>query len=301
MNFNIIGKKNIFFIFSGAIIILSLVSLFMFGLKPGIDFIGGTQWQIKIKNPSVNENTIKDFLSAELNIKNFVVYPTIGNNGFLINLESISETDHQRYLDEFKNNFGDIEELRFESIGPIIGKELSQKAVWAVILAILGICFYIIFAFRKTSYLVSSFKYGLVILACLIHDIVIPIGFLVFLGHFKGVNFNISFVVALLTIMGYSVHDTIVVLDRIRLNLLVSQGKLDFPKLVNESVNQVMARSINTSLTTLFALLSLFFLGPLSLKYFSLVLTVGIIFGTYSSIFIAAPLLVVWQSKTNRR
>jgi len=170
----------------------------------------------------------------------------------------------------------------------------------AVILAILGICFYIIFAFRKTSYLVPSFKYGFVVLACLLHDVIVPIGFLVFLGHFKGVDFSISFVVALLTIMGYSVHDTIVVFDRVRSNLLASRGKVDFPKLVNESVNQVMARSINTSLTVLFTLLALFFIGPLSLKYFSLVLTFGIIFGTYSSIFIAAPLLVLWQNKSKQ-
>lgn len=300
MNFNIIGKKNIFFIFSGVIITLSLVALFIFGLKPGIDFAGGTQWQIKVENSSINENTIKDFLSSKLNIKNFVVYPILESNSFLMNFESISEADHQNYLTAFKDNFGNVEELSFESVGPIVGQELARKAIWAVILAILGICFYIIFAFRKTSYLVPSFKYGFVVLACLLHDVIVPIGFLVFLGHFKGVDFSISFVVALLTIMGYSVHDTIVVFDRVRSNLLASRGKVDFPKLVNESVNQVMARSINTSLTVLFTLLALFFIGPLSLKYFSLVLTFGIIFGTYSSIFIAAPLLVLWQNKSKQ-
>lgn len=299
MNFNIIGRKNIFFIFSGIIIVLSLAALFVFGLKPGIDFAGGTQWQIKVNNPSVNENTIKDFLSFKLNIKNFVVYPTLGSNSFFINLESISEADHQRYLTEFKNNFGDIEELSFESVGPVVGKELAQKAIWAVILTIFGIYFYIIYAFRKTSYLVPSFKYSFVAMACLLHDVIVPLGFLVYLGHFKGVDFNISFVVALLTIMGYSINDTIVVFDRVRSNLLATRGKLDFPKLVNNSVNQVMTRSINTALTTLFVLLALFFIGPLSLKYFSLVLIIGIIFGTYSSIFLAAPLLVLWQKKSS--
>ena len=298
MNLNIVDKKNFFFAFSGLIILLSLVSLFVFGLKPGIDFAGGTQWQIKINSPNINTDTIKDFLSSKLNVKNFVVYPALENNSFLIKLESISEADHQTYLNAFKNNFGNVEELSFESIGPVIGKEVSQRAIRAIILVLLGIGFYIIYAFRKTSYLVPSYKYGLVVLACLLHDIIIPLGFLVWLGRFKGVDFGVNFVVALLTIMGYSVHDTIVVFDRIRSNLLVARGKIDFPKMVNDSINQVMARSINTSLTTLFVLLTLFFIGPFSLKYFSLVLIIGIIFGTYSSIFIAAPLLVLWQKKS---
>lgn len=298
MNLNIVDKKNFFFAFSGLIILLSLVSLFVFGLKPGIDFAGGTQWQIKINSPNINTDTIKDFLSSKLNVKNFVVYPALENNSFLIKLESISEADHQTYLNAFKNNFGNVEELSFESIGPVMGKEVSQRAIRAIILVLLGIGFYIIYAFRKTSYLVPSYKYGLVVLACLLHDIIIPLGFLVWLGRFKGVDFGVNFVVALLTIMGYSVHDTIVVFDRIRSNLLVARGKIDFPKMVNDSINQVMARSINTSLTTLFVLLTLFFIGPFSLKYFSLVLIIGIIFGTYSSIFIAAPLLVLWQKKS---
>jgi len=298
MNLSIIDKKNFFFAFSGLIILLSLISLFVFGLKPGIDFAGGTQWQIKINSPNITTDTIKDFLSSKLNVKNFVVYPALENNSFLIKLESISEADHQTYLNAFKNNFGNVEELSFESIGPVIGKEVSQRAIRAIILVLLGIGFYIIYAFRKTSYLVPSYKYGLVVLACLLHDIIIPLGFLVWLGRFKGVDFGVNFVVALLTIMGYSVHDTIVVFDRIRSNLLVARGKIDFPRMVNDSINQVMARSINTSLTTLFVLLTLFFIGPFSLKYFSLVLIIGIIFGTYSSIFIAAPLLVLWQKKS---
>jgi len=130
MNFNIIGKKNIFFIFSGVIITLSLVALFIFGLKPGIDFAGGTQWQIKVENSSINENTIKDFLSSKLNIKNFVVYPILESNSFLMNFESISEADHQNYLTAFKDNFGNVEELSFESVGPIVGQELARKAIW---------------------------------------------------------------------------------------------------------------------------------------------------------------------------
>ena len=300
MNLNIIGKRNIFLIISAILILASTALIVSYKIKPGIDFVGGSSWQIKIKNEKVNENNLKEFLS-KLGIKNFVAYPALGTQSYLIRLENISEPDHQKYFEALKNEFGDIEELSFESIGPAIGHELAKKAIWASILVLLGICFYVTFAFRRTSYLVPSFRYGIITLVCLVHDVIIPLGVLVYLGHARGIDFNISFVVALLTIMGYSVHDTIVVFDRIRSNLLTHRGELNFPQLTNNSVNQIITRSINTSLTTLFALLALLFLGPFSLRYFILVLSIGVAVGTYSSIFVAAPLLVIWQNKSNRK
>ena len=299
MNLNIIGKRNIFLIVSAILILASIVFISFYKIKPGIDFVGGSLWQIRItQNEKIDENSLKDFFDVKFGLKNFVVYPALQSQSYLIRLENLSEPDHQKYLEALKNEFGGVEELSFDSIGSTIGYELGRKAIWAAIFVLLGICFYVAFAFRRTSYLVPSFRYGLIILACLIHDVVIPLGVLVYLGHFRGVDFNISFVVALLTIMGYSVHDTIVVFDRIRSNLLINKGKLDFPKLTNDSVNQVMTRSINTSLTTLIALLAIFFFGPLSLKYFTLILSIGIVVGTYSSIFVAVPLLTIWQNKS---
>jgi len=293
---NIIGKKNIFFIISAILIAGSIFSIVFYKIKPGVDFVGGSLWQIKIDDPNVNERILKNFLS-EMGIKNFVVYPSAENKSYSIRLENISEADHQKYFESLKNKFSNVEELSFDSISPMIGEELRKKAILATILVLFGICLYVAFAFRRVSYLVPSYRYGIITLICLVHDVVVPLGFLVVLGHFKGVDFNISFLVALLTIMGYSVHDTIVVFDRIRSNLLAARGKLDFAKLTNDSINQVMARSINTSLTTFFTLIALFFLGPFSLKYFTLTLIIGIAIGTYSSIFFAAPLLVVWQTR----
>ena len=293
---NIIGKKNIFFIISAILIAGSIFSIVFYKIKPGVDFVGGSLWQIKIDDPNVNERILKNFLS-EMGIKNFVVYPSAENKSYSIRLENISEADHQKYFESLKNKFSNVEELSFDSISPMIGEELRKKAILATILVLFGICLYVAFAFRRVSYLVPSYRYGIITLICLVHDVVVPLGFLVVLGHFKGVDFNISFLGALLTIMGYSVHDAIVVFDRIRSNLLAARGKLDFAKLTNDSINQVMARSINTSLTTFFTLIALFFLGPFSLKYFTLTLIIGIAIGTYSSIFFAAPLLVVWQTR----
>ena len=285
---------------SAILILVSIAFIVFYKIKPGIDFVGGSSWQIKIKNEKVNENNLKEFLS-KLGIKNFVAYPALGTQSYLIRLENISEPDHQKYFEALKNEFGDIEELSFESIGPAIGHELAKKAIWASILVLLGICFYVTFAFRRTSYLVPSFRYGIITLVCLVHDVIIPLGVLVYLGHARGIDFNISFVVALLTIMGYSVHDTIVVFDRIRENLLINRGRnFSLGEIINQSIKETFGRSVSTSSTLFLVLLALLFFGPESLFYFVLTILVGTFFGTYSSIFVASPLLYVWQKKSSK-
>lgn len=296
---NIIQHRKIYFIISGLLVLASFISLLVWGLKIGIDFTGGSLLEIEFKGQPFSSQAIREKLSP-LNLGEISIQPT-GQKGVILRLKDIDEQTHQSILntlgevDPVRNEISNgVEEKRFESIGPMIGQELKRRAFWAIGLAILMIILYIAWAFRKVSRPVPSWQYGLAAILALIHDITIPTGIFSALGHFKGVEIGLLFVTALLTILGFSVHDTIVVFDRIRENLRKGIGQ-DFETTVNLSVNQTMARSINTSLTVLLTLLAIYFLGGETIKFFVLVLILGIIFGTYSSIFIASPLLVVWE------
>ncbi|NCO15226.1 protein-export membrane protein SecF [Candidatus Wolfebacteria bacterium CG1_02_39_135] len=298
---NIIGHRKIFLSFSGILVSASIALILIFGFRPGIDFVGGTLWQIKIatsdlpdrqagKGQATNDD-LKSFFENNLGVKDATIFPA-ENQSFLVRFGHISEEQHQNYFSALRLKFGDTDELRFENIGPAVGKELRTKAFWAIALVLLGISIYIAFAFRKVSYPIKSWKYGVITLITLFHDIAIPAGFLSVLGWKWGIEIDTNFIVALLVIMGFSVHDTIVVFDRIRENLLLNRTRLDLPVIINSSVNQTIARSINTSLTLVLVLLALFFLGPVTLKYFVLTILIGTIVGTYSSIFVASPLLL---------
>lgn len=294
---DIIKYRKIYFLVSGILIFASIVALAIFGISFGIDFVGGTLWQLRLTADSQQQATdnVKIFFESELKIENITVYPTESGN-FLFRFGNISEDVHQEYLRKLKEKFGEIEEISYETIGPAIGGELKTKAISAIILVLLGISLYVAYAFRKVSYPVKSYKYGIITLITLFHDVVISIGLLSFLSWQYGIDFDIKYVVALLVILGFSVHDTIVVFDRIRENLLIGREK-DLLIVINDSVNQTITRSINTSLTLVLVLLALFLFGPESLKYFVLVIMVGTIVGTYSSIFIASPLLLVTKRK----
>jgi len=293
---NIIGNKKIFLSISAVLIVASIAAVVMFGFKSGIDFKGGTLWQLRTvisENGIATSDDIKNFFQNDLGIKDATVFPG-ENNDYMVRANNISEDDHQKFLKELKTKFSGIEELKFESIGPAIGSELKQKAIWAIIWVILGISLYVAYAFRKVSYPIKSWKYGVVTLFSLFHDVIIPAGLLAVLGWKLGVEIDTNFIVALLVIMGFSVHDTIVVFDRIRENLMSSKSGADFSEIVNRSVNQTIARSINTSLTVFIVLLAMFFFGPETIKYFILTILVGIAVGTYSSIFVASPILEIW-------
>ena len=186
-----------------------------------------------------------------------------------------------------------IEELRFDSVGPSIGQELKRKSLYAIITVLIAIVLYIAWAFRKVSKPVASWKYGMTAIIALFHDVMIVLGVFAVLGRFLDMEINTAFVAAILTVLGYSVNDTIVVFDRIRENLPRSDE--DFESTVNISVNQTLRRSINTSLTTLLVLLSIFFFGGTTIRDFVLALSIGVFIGTYSSIFLASPVLVVWE------
>ncbi|KKS16481.1 MAG: Protein translocase subunit SecF [Parcubacteria group bacterium GW2011_GWB1_41_6] len=295
---NFIGRRKITYFISGSLVGLSVVGLLLWGLNLGIDFTGGSLLEIGYSEnpPSIQE--IKDVL-GKYNLGELKIQPA-GDSGFILRFKNIDEKTHQEILAGLTAEKNSLIEKRFVSIGPVIGQELKQKSLLALILVGLMIVAYIAFAFRKVSKPVSSWKYGVAAVLALAHDVLIPTGVFSFLGHFYGLEIDILFVTALLTILGFSVHDTIVVFDRIRENL--KKRKEDsFEKAVNVSINETLTRSVITSLTVLFVLFALFFLGSQSVKYFSLALILGVSFGTYSSIFLASPLLVTWQKLASRK
>ncbi len=296
---NIIGYKKLWLIIAGTLVAASIAALAIWGLRFGIDFTGGSLLEVRFKDDRLVVTDIAGEL-VSLGVEGANVQP-VGDNGMLFRFKSIDEAKHQEILSRLKEKFGDVEEMRFESIGPTIGKELRTKAIYSIIIVLICIILYIAWAFRKVSKPVASWKYGIVAIIVLLHDVGVPIGLFALLGRFMGVEVNSAFVAAILTILGYSVNDTIVVFDRIRENLIKSGGDYEhFERIVNESVNQTFARSINTTLTTLLALIAVFFWGGESVKYFALALIVGIGLGAYSSIFIASPLLVVLEKLSRR-
>jgi len=287
MNFDFIKYRKIYYILSGVLIFGSLVILFVFGLKLGIDFTGGSILEIDFQQTRMSNQEIETKLN-QFNLGEITIQPT-GEKGVIIKMKEIDEETHQKILKSLEG----VEERYFERIGPTIGHELKQKTGFAIILALFAIAGYIAFAFRKISRPVASWQYGVATLVALFHDLLIPLGVFAYLGKFYNAEITIPIVAALLTVLGFSVHDTIVIFDRIRENLL-KRFSQSFEETVNWSLNQTLVRSINTVLTVLFVLFAIYFFGGETLKHFSLALIIGIISGAYSSIFIASPLTVSW-------
>lgn len=301
----IIKHKKIFIGISTVLVILSIASLFVFGLKIGIDFKGGALTEVSYTTSRPTQNDLAKPLAA-LNFGDILLEPT-GNLGYIVKSRDLSDAEHTELLQTLsQGNSSSLTELSFDSIGPSVGKELTRKAILSVILISLAIICFIAFAFRKVSKPISSWKYGLIAIITLLHDVAIPVGLFVILSHFYGAEVDTLFVVAVLTILGLSVSDTIVIFDRIRENLRnqAAVAKANFGEIVGKSLEQSYVRSICTSLTVILVLLALYFFGPVSTKYFALMLTAGMFFGTYSSIFLASPLLVLvegWQKKKQNK
>lgn len=304
---NIIQKRNIWLSFSGGLVVTSIIALAVFGLNLGIDFTGGSLLEIKFLNERPAVGDIQESV-ADLELGSLVVQP-VDEKNVILRFQETSEEKHQevlRMLDQIGmetepeeavkeeiTGFKNIEELRFDSVGPTIGQELKSKSVSAAIIVLIAIVLYIAWIFRKVSKPVESWKYGVSAIIALFHDIIITLGIFACLGHYMNVELNTAFVAAILMILGYSVNDTIVVFDRVRENLPKSEE--DFEGTVNTSVNQTIKRSINTSFTTLLVLLSIFFFGGATIRDFVLALSFGVLIGTYSSIFLASPVLVLWE------
>ncbi len=291
--FNFIKLGKIGLVEAVIAVVLVIVMWFVWGLKLGIDFTGGSLLEVNFSAGRPEIQIVKTKLDG-LGISNSLIQP-LGDNGLMFRFNEIDEEMHQKVLSGLKEIAKDnqLEEQRFESIGPTIGAELRRNAFYTLALVLIAITLYIAWAFRKVSKPVSSWKYGLAALLALFHDVLIVVGLFIILGKFFQVAIDTAFVAALLTVLGYSVNDTVVIFDRIRENLTKREGTLE--QIVNFSVNETLARSINTTLTTVLALIPIFFFGGESIKYFSLALIVGITTGAYSSIFIASPLLLVWE------
>lgn len=285
------------FILSGIILILGVASLAIYGLKLGIDFKGGTLTELSFKSPYDIAKVREVIVDQGINNSQ---QQQSGETGLIIKTEALDKEQHDKLLESLKTKIGEFEEKRFDSIGPVVGEELKRNALYQLVLVSLGIVFYIAYAFRKIQRPITSWQFGWAAVIALLHDLFIVLGIFSILGHYKGVEIDSLFVTAMLTVLGFSIHDTIVVFDRIRENLKLHAGQpLEF--IVNHSISQTLVRSLNTSLTVLFVLLALLLFGGATIKFFVLALFIGIITGTYSSIFVASPILILWQRWSKRK
>jgi preprotein translocase subunit SecF len=289
----VVRSRKIFFLISALLIALSAYGIIFYGFNESIDFKGGTLTEIKYADNAPALEALNANISA-LDIGGFSVRPS-GDKDFIIRTKELSETDRGALLKALSVNGTEPTIERQNTIGPTAGAELKSKAYKAIAVVVLMIVLFVTFAFRGVSRPVSSWKYGLATIIALAHDVVIPAGVFAFLGHFYGTEIDLLFVTGLLAILGYSVHDTIVVFDRVRENLKMSSSSESFEDIVGRSVSQTFGRSINTSLTIFITLLALYLVGSTATKDFALLLIVGVIVGTYSSIFVASPLLVTFQ------
>jgi preprotein translocase subunit SecF len=296
----VVTYRKFFYVLSTLLLVISIGSMVAWGLNFGIDFKGGSIIEVEYEGQRPPQDALfTDLLPLELKES---IRPT-GDQGYIIRMRAVTPTEKEE-LTNILTQKGTIKvvEKRFDSIGPLLGTEALRKSLASIIFVILAIVLFIAFAFRKVSEPISSFKYGLIAIIALLHDVIIPTGIFAILGHFAGYEIDTLFVTALLVILGFSVHDTIVVFDRVRENLKHASSRKPFDEIVGESISQTFTRSINTSLTTLLALVVLYILGGEATHHFSLALIIGIIAGTYSSIFVGSPLLVTvwkWQMKKN--
>lgn len=298
----IIRHRNWFFAFTGLLVVCAIASLVMFGLHESIDFTGGTLVDVTYQNGRPDAATLEQSLNAA-GFSDYSLQETGAND---YDLRSGSLTDAQRNgLSQIFSVNGQYQPTidSLDEIGPTVGAQLKTASIEAVALVLLCILLFIAFAFRKVSKPISSWMYGLMAIVGLCNNVLITCGFFALLGHITGAQVDTLFVTALLTVLGFSVHDTIVVFDRVRENLRVNHEKgrrEEFTEVAGRALGQTFTRSINTSFTVLLTLLALYFLGPQSTQVFSLTLLVGIIAGTYSSIFLATPLLVEIESRRKK-
>lgn len=297
----IIQKRKYAYVASVVLLLASVVAIATWGLRTGIDFKGGTLIEVRFAADPVPDQTAVQTALGELSLRSLTVQTTDGN-GAIIRYLSSDEEANERVMESLRALDPDLAVLRTDFIGASVSDQIRRDAVWGIVFSILGIAAYIAFAFRKVSYPVSSWEYGIGAVVALAHDILLTVGAFAVFGTMYGVEIGVPFIAALLTILGYSVNDTIVVYDRIRENLLRSGRKDDFEDIVNRSVNETMSRSINTSLTVLIVLGALIALGGEGIRWFAVALFAGVLFGTYSSIYIASALLVTrnaWAKKSS--
>ncbi|MBU0708267.1 protein translocase subunit SecF [Patescibacteria group bacterium] len=280
--------KLIFFLVSALVLIPGLVSLVLWGLKPAIDFTGGTMWELNFKEDVEVTQTLIEEHIKETDLTLTSVQKT-GPQSYLIKMSPLGETDKDSLKSSLKDTLGEFTEVSFETVGPTLGRELLVKTMIAVVLAAGFILVYVAWRFKDKMY-------GICAILAMFHDTLIVLGIFSLLGHFLLVEVDTLFVTAVLTVLSFSVHDTVVVYDRIR-ELIKLYPRIEFVEIINRAVADTLTRSVNNSLTIIFMLLALLFLGGETIRWFVVALLVGTIAGTYSSTFTAAPLLVIWYNR----
>jgi len=288
---NIIKYRWVWYLLSIVMVGGSMLAVLILGFKEGIDFAGGSMVVLRFSGERPTPLQVEPVL-APLKLGEIVIQP-VGDADLSIRTQALDEETHQKFLAAFKEKYPDMAELSFDSIGPVIGQELRSKSLFALAIVFIAILIYIAYAFRKVSVPIASWKYGVITALTAFHDVAVPIGVFAILGRLHGTEIGTSFVAAILTVMGFSIHDTIVVLDRVRENLGKTSGI--FEDIVNRSLNQTIIRSVNTTVATLLALIAVYLFGGATVHDFSLTLIIGIAVGAYSSIFISAPLLVTFH------
>lgn len=308
MELKIIKKRKLWYLLSGTLVVLSIFSLIFFKLNLAIDFTGGSLLEIELSDKVNNSidltsgNSFAKYLNENVsdNKTGNIVAQKNSNNGFILRFKEVGQSEKDELVKKLKEKVDqNVKEMGFESIGPVLGSELKRNTIKAIIIASIAIVLYVAYAFRKVSYPIKSWKYGVIGIIALLHDILITMGVFAVLGKFLNIEVDMLFITALLTILGYSINDTIVIYDRIRENVLKING--EFNSIVDKSINETMARSINTTVTTLLSLVAVFLFGGDSIKMFALALIIGITLGAYSSIFIASPLLVTLHNFENKK
>ncbi|MFH0905129.1 MAG: protein translocase subunit SecF [bacterium] len=305
---NIIRATKIWLGISSVLVVVALVCIFTFRYHLGIDFAGGTVLEVETGeigptslpagNASVDQYLT---LTYKASTNEEAVAQRAGENHFMLRSKTISNDQKNAWLDGARAVLPQIKELRFETVSPVLGGEVVRKAVMAVIVAVLAILLYLAYAFRRVPKPTNSWRFGVTaVVALLAHDVIILLGIYAVLGRFFGAEVDSMFITALLTLLGFSVHDTIVTYDRLRENL-IKRGAANFEQTVNDSIVETITRSINTTFTLALVLLAMTLMGGRSTFFFTLSLLIGVILGTYSSIFVASPLLLLWHKAAEKR
>lgn len=301
---NILKYKVFYLLLSAIILVPGIVSLFVNGLNLSIDFTGGSLFKYQFEdtkdiNININENKLRDvFKKNEITVENISKEE---NNTYIIKTKPIDVSKSGKLKEDILSNFSNAKQLSFETVGPSIGEETTRKAFTSLAWVSVGIVLYIAFAFRNVPKPYSSFRFGISAIIAMLHDAVLVVGVFSILGYFYKIEVDALFITAVLTVIGFSVHDSIVVFDRIRENLKKLPHSMSFEEVSNYSLVETLNRSLSTSLTVVFTLLALYLLGGSSIKTFVLALLIGIVSGTYSSIFTATPILVIWENIKNRK
>lgn len=284
--------------FSTLLVIASIIVFIYPGPKLSIDFTGGTLLEIRSANSTKEQvQAAIDTITLPNTLGNVTINAT-QEDSYLLRMRSLENEEYQTVQQNLKNALPNYEELQLTTIGSTVGSTMKTRAFWALITAIVAIIVYIAIAFRGIPKKYSPLRFGVIAAVTLFHDIMITVGIFVLLSHYTSFQMDTLFITALLTILGYSVNDTIIIFDRIRDNLGGQDRKESFQHVANRSLNESLRRSVNTSLSTIIMLLALYFFGSESIRWFVLTLVVGMIIGTYSSVFLATPLLTYWQDRS---